>query len=273
MKLRIRQARSRHLLLTGATMLLLALPLAAQKDSAGQNEPNAENAEKRVEKKIVIISSDDDHGHPSFEYKLADKDGLDCREENGKKICVGRMGSMHMPFTGTFLGVELTELTPELSEHLGGPRDAGVLISRVEEDSPAAQAGIQVGDIVTAVESESVASAGELRHAIASREAGAAVKIDLYRDGRQEQVTATLGKRDPQAFFQKHIGGPGMMFDPHALQERIDEALEGIDFEQLDATIKKQLDAVDWDKIKETIRQALDQAMEHHGHPGKPEER
>jgi hypothetical protein len=193
---------------------------------------------------------------------IADKDhDLDCHEENGKKICIARVGPGLLPgFAGTFLGVELTETTPELREHLGGPRDAGVLVSRIQEESPAAEAGLQVGDIVTGVDGETVESARDLRHAIASREAGAAMKIDLYRDGRAERVTATLAKREPHDFM-KYIG-PGMMLDPHELHQRIEEALEGIDFEQLDADVRKQLDAVDWDKIKETVREALDRAME-----------
>ena len=178
---------------------------------------------------------------------------------------------MHLPgFAGTFLGVELTETTPELREHLGGPRDAGVLVSRIQEESPAAEAGLQVGDIVTAVDGETVESARDLRHAIASREAGAAVKIDLYRDGRAEQVTATLAKREPRDFMKYF--GPGMMLDPHELHQRIEEALEGIDLEQLDADVRKQLDAVDWDKIKETVREALDQRDGAHRESNEDEE-
>jgi membrane-associated protease RseP (regulator of RpoE activity) len=172
------------------------------------------------------------------------------------------MGPGLLPgFAGTFLGVELTETTPELREHLGGPRDAGVLLSRVQEDSPAAEAGLQVGDIVTAVDGEAVESARDLRHAIASREGGDAVKIDFYRDGKADQVTATLAEREPRDFL-KHIGGPGMLLDSHALQQRIEEALDGIDLEQLDADVRQQLDAIDWDKIKDTVREALDAAME-----------
>jgi PDZ domain len=244
-------ARSRAAL-AGAAALLLAGPAAAQDD-----EPKKE--ERTFEKRVVIVGGDEGDRLP-FEHMLADKN-LECTEENGKKICIAKVGPMHFPgFAGTFLGVELTDTTPELREHLGGPRDAGVLISRVEEGSPAAEAGIEVGDIVTAVEGESIESARDLRHAIASREAGAAVKIDLYRDGRQEQISATLGKREPRDFM-KYMRMPPGMLDAHEIQQHIDEALEGIDFEELDAHIREQLDAIDWDKIKETIREALDSAM------------
>jgi membrane-associated protease RseP (regulator of RpoE activity) len=244
-----------HLALVGAAALLLAAPIAAQDE-----EPRKE--ERTVERKIVIVGDHENDDDPFFERIIADKyNDVDCQEENGKKICIAR-APMHLGgFAGTFLGVELTETTPELREHLGGARDAGVLVSRIQAESPAAEAGLQVGDIVTAVDGEAVESARDLRRAIASREAGATVKIDLYRDGQAEQITATLAKREPRDFMKYF--GPGMMLDPHELHQRIEEALEGIDLEQLDAEVREQLDAVDWDRIKETVREALDQALAH----------
>jgi membrane-associated protease RseP (regulator of RpoE activity) len=250
-----RKLDSPHLALAAAATLLLAAPIVAQDDETKKEE-------RTFEKRIVIVGDHENDDGPFFERMIADKyNDVDCQEENGKKICIARVGRGLLPgFAGTFLGVELTETTPELREHLGGPRDAGVLVSRIQEESPAAEAGLQVGDIVTAVDGETVESARDLRHAIASREAGVSVKIDLYRDGRAEQVTATLAKREPRDFMKYF--GPGMMLDPHELHQRIEEALEGIDLEQLDADVRKQLDAVDWDKIKETVREALDRAME-----------
>ena len=246
---------TRHLAIAGAAALFLTAPLVAQDDEPA---PTEKKIEKTFEKKIVILN-EHDVDHPRFEQMVADND-FDCHEANGKKVCIARMdGPMHLPrFAGTFLGVELTDSTPELREHLGAPRDGGVLVSRVQEGSPAAEAGIEVGDIITGVEGEAVENARDLRHAIASREAGAAVKIDLYRDGRAEQISATLAKREPRDFM-KFIGHD--VIDYKALEKTIDEALEGIDFEQLDADVRKRLDEIDWDKIKETIREALDESM------------
>ena len=47
--------------------------------------------------------------------------------------------------SGGYLGVELVDLTPELREHFGAPRDVGVMVGRVEPGSPAARAGLEVG--------------------------------------------------------------------------------------------------------------------------------
>src|SRR4029077_19784150 len=54
----------------------------------------------------------------------------------------------HHPRRG-YLGIQLIEITPELRAHYGVARDAGVLVGGVEPDSPAAKAGIEVGDIIT----------------------------------------------------------------------------------------------------------------------------
>ena len=246
--------RSSDLALAAAAALLLAGSAVAQEKAQDKEEP------RKIEKKVIIINGDEHDRGPFFDHLIADT-GLDCTEENGKKVCVGRMGrGFGFGFPGgTFLGVELTETTPELREHLGGPRDAGVLISRVEAETPAAQAGIQVGDIVTSVDGEAIESAHDLRRAIASRESGDAVTIEVYRDGRAEQLTATLAKREPR-MFTKHLDH--RMLDGAALREEIHQALEGLDLEDLDENIRKQLDSVDWEEIRETVREALDRALE-----------
>ena len=82
-----------------------------------------------------------------------------------------------------FLGVQMLELTPELREHFRVPKDAGVLVSRVVADSPAAKAGLRAGDIITAVEGNRVDSPSEVARAVRDRKDGESVRIDYSRDG------------------------------------------------------------------------------------------
>jgi hypothetical protein len=93
-----------------------------------------------------------------------------------------------------FLGVGLKELTPELQTHFGAPEGSGVLVGSVSDDSPAAAAGVRVGDVITAVDGLAVDSIRELRREIHHRP-GESVAIELYRDGAPRQVTARLGER------------------------------------------------------------------------------
>jgi PDZ domain len=94
-----------------------------------------------------------------------------------------------------FLGVQLTELTPDLRAHFG-VGDSGVLVGRVEPDSPAAKAGLRVGDILTAVDGESVESGMDATRAIRRKKDGEVTALEVWRDGRVQNLTATIAERD-----------------------------------------------------------------------------
>ena len=91
------------------------------------------------------------------------------------------------------LGVQLVQATPELREHLGGEDDTGVLVGKVLKGMPAEHAGIQVGDLITAVDGEPVSSAGEIIEALRDK-SGETVVIDLIRDGRPMSFDVELPK-------------------------------------------------------------------------------
>jgi membrane-associated protease RseP (regulator of RpoE activity) len=95
-----------------------------------------------------------------------------------------------------YLGVHVLELTPELRRHFSVDEDSGVLVSRVEEGSPAAQAGIAVGDVLLAVDGEEIASAWDLRAVVSPREQGDAVRVEVVRDGRALELEAALADRE-----------------------------------------------------------------------------
>lgn len=97
---------------------------------------------------------------------------------------------------GAFLGVQPSDLTPELRTHFGVPEDAGVMIGKVVDDSPAFRAGLEVGDIVTAIDGEAVASATDLLRAIRSQDHADTVVLEVWRDGRMQKISATLEERE-----------------------------------------------------------------------------
>ena len=97
---------------------------------------------------------------------------------------------------GAFLGVQLSELTPELRTHFGVPDDVGVMVGKVVDDSPALRAGLEVGDIVTAVGDKPVASASALSRAIRGHEDGDTVVLEVWRDGQVQKIDATLEERE-----------------------------------------------------------------------------
>ncbi len=97
---------------------------------------------------------------------------------------------------GAFLGVQLSDLTPELRTHFGVPEDAGVMVGKLVDGSPAFRAGLEVGDIVTAVDGEPVASSSALARAIRDHEDGDTVVLEVWRDGRVQKISATLEEQE-----------------------------------------------------------------------------
>ncbi len=156
-----------------ALFALAAAALAAPAWAADSEAP-------RVEKVIRFCSEGEDCGHLAVLAHGGD----------------GKAFHWLAPGPHGFLGVELVPLTPELRAHFGVPEDAGVMVAEVLPDSPAERAGLEVGDIVTAVEGESVASASDLAGLVRSRKNGESVAIELWRAGRLESATATLEERE-----------------------------------------------------------------------------
>jgi membrane-associated protease RseP (regulator of RpoE activity) len=79
------------------------------------------------------------------------------------------------------LGVQLVEVTSELREHLGAGEDAGVLVSKVLDGTPAEKAGILVGDLIVTVEGEEISNSVELRRALHGK-TGETFEIEVIRD-------------------------------------------------------------------------------------------
>lgn len=160
---------------------------------------------------IEIIASDG--MAKQIVIRKVDCDGEDCPEHGGhhKMVFVGDGGDVQVTTgdeghawvsrlpglgSGGYLGVGLTELTPELREHFGVAGDAGVMVAKVMDDSPAFKAGVQVGDIITSVDGKDVASGSALAEVIRAREAGDDVRLEVRRGGVAQTITAAIETRN-----------------------------------------------------------------------------
>jgi serine protease Do len=98
------------------------------------------------------------------------------------------------------LGVGVSDLTPELANHFGASA-GGVLVNSVDADSPAAKAGVKVGDVITRVGETAVDTAAELRRELARADKGDAktadVTVGLVRDKKPMDVKVTIERREP----------------------------------------------------------------------------
>jgi len=93
-----------------------------------------------------------------------------------------------------YLGVYLSDLTPETASKFGSPVDSGALVEKVEPGGPADSAGVQRGDVVTSVGSEEIRSSGDLISALRNYQPGDAVDLTVLRDGEKSQLRATLAE-------------------------------------------------------------------------------
>ncbi|MCX5654943.1 MAG: PDZ domain-containing protein [Planctomycetota bacterium] len=117
-----------------------------------------------------------------------------------------------------YMGVIAAPLTEDIKKLAG--TDRGVLINSLQDNSPAAQAGLLPGDVITAVDGKEVAAPGDLGDRIRGRKPGDTVRIDYYRSGKKREVEVKLGQRPAE----EH-GRPGGRFfeTPEGLGEQVPE--------------------------------------------------
>lgn len=113
----------------------------------------------------------------------------------------------HGKVTRGWLGVMIQDLTPDLATSFGLKKAEGILISEVQDDSPAARAGIRAGDVVTHLNSVPLDDVSALRNQVAMLQPYNNAKLTLLRDGKEMVVTVTIGAkpggdyRDSRGFY------------------------------------------------------------------------
>ncbi|MEZ5851378.1 MAG: Do family serine endopeptidase [Hyphomicrobiaceae bacterium] len=91
-----------------------------------------------------------------------------------------------------WLGAKLEPVTHEIAEALGLDRATGALIARVSTGSPAADASLEPGDIILAVDGREVADPRAVNYRLATRGVGKTAELDVFRKGRHVTVKIAL---------------------------------------------------------------------------------
>ena len=114
------------------------------------------------------------------------------------------------------LGVNINTIDPAAAKTLNLDVDGGALITRVFPESAAEKAGLQVGDIIVAVNEKTVTSAAELRNTIGLLRSGENIGIRYLRDNTSYLASAELGRRQDQLLSGANIhpGLAGATFAP-----------------------------------------------------------
>lgn len=95
-----------------------------------------------------------------------------------------------------YIGVQISEVNSGIAKAVGLGEPRGVLVQSVVKGGSAENADVKEGDIILKVDGQTVNQPNELQSIIASKRAGAVVKLDIFRDGKQFETNVTLKARD-----------------------------------------------------------------------------
>jgi serine protease Do len=96
--------------------------------------------------------------------------------------------------TRGWIGVQIQPVSQDIADNLGLKKAEGAMVLEPQANGPAAKAGIESGDVITAVNGEAVKDPRELARTIGNLGPGADVKLNVLHAGKNETLSLTLGK-------------------------------------------------------------------------------
>ncbi len=93
-----------------------------------------------------------------------------------------------------FMGLGITDVTPENAKFFDSKDNRGAIVTQVEPNSPAAKAGLKVGDLITSLEGREISDASQLQVTVGQTRPGTTIKLQVMRDGKGMDVPVTLEK-------------------------------------------------------------------------------
>ncbi|MHB8542309.1 MAG: PDZ domain-containing protein [Candidatus Acidiferrales bacterium] len=94
-----------------------------------------------------------------------------------------------------WLGVEISEVTPEKVKELKLPRLAGVIVSEVLLDSPSTKAGLETNDVILEYDGQPVEGVVQFRRLVRETPPGRSVDVEVDRKGHEQKLTVQVGNR------------------------------------------------------------------------------
>jgi serine protease Do len=116
-----------------------------------------------------------------------------------------------------YLGVTVQAVTSDMAASLGLKDVRGVIVNNIERGSPAERAGLKQGDVITVINGVQIEDGNSLRNIVASAGPGAEVTMTILRDGREQQLRATLTELANQTTSRPTGGQGGNLSDEERL--------------------------------------------------------
>ena len=90
------------------------------------------------------------------------------------------------------IGVAINDVTPENAKFFGDSTALGAVVTQVDPDSPGSKAGLQVGDVISAIDGQKVNDSGELQMIVEQKTPGTKINLTVLRNGKTETLPVTL---------------------------------------------------------------------------------
>ncbi|MDQ6759581.1 MAG: PDZ domain-containing protein [Acidobacteriota bacterium] len=139
---------------------------------------------------------------------------------------------------GSFLGVGVAEVTPERARDLKLREEYGVEITRLEDDSPAAKAGLKSGDVILEYQGQRVEGLTQFGRLVRETPAGRTVKLVISRGGATQTVQATVASRKGMVSHEGNLAFampsmPDIQIDMPRVFTALNSSMLGVEAESL----------------------------------------
>ena len=101
-----------------------------------------------------------------------------------------------------FIGVSTADMSEDLREYFGASRDAGVLVSSLTDNGPAAKAGLRVGDVIVSINGKTVDSPWDVAAGVRDKKSGDSVRLEVIRGKSKQTIVVTADERDAPEFMR-----------------------------------------------------------------------
>lgn len=142
-----------------------------------------------------------------------------------------------------YLGIQISQLSEDMADSLGLPKNRGEFVQSVESGKGADKAGIKAGDVIVKVNNQEVTPDQTLSYIVSGLPVGTSVPIDLIRGGRPMAVRALIGERPPEEELANFSQQPQDDFSDQDAQstKQASQQLLGLAVQALTPTIAQQL--------------------------------
>jgi Do/DeqQ family serine protease len=142
-----------------------------------------------------------------------------------------------------FLGVQIVDLDASMASRIGSKEQGGAVVMMVGAGSPAEKAGMQLEDVIVAINNQKVDSSSRLRLIVSSTKPGTQIPIEVVREGKHLTLNATLEALPEEALSE---GGGGRML-PRPGQgaqgkDNVGDLVTGMTVQTLTPTLRERYD-------------------------------